>query len=100
MRRDAKVDTTHGPIRDHLRAAGWAVRTTARVGDGFPDLIVARRGFTALVECKTGKCGLTEGQGEFARSWPGVYVKANSPEEAERQLDLAEKFQYLRMGGK
>lgn len=96
MRRAAKVDLTHAPIRDHLLMAGWSVKSTARVGDDFPDLIVARRGFTALIECKTGKKKLSEGQSEFHRHWPGVVIKANNPLDAELQLDLAEKYQYLR----
>ena len=95
-----RVDSNHGAIRDHLRAVGWSVFDSHDLGRDFADLVVARRGFTALVECKSGRKKLRPGQESFARCWPGVYVKANSPEEAERQLDLAEKFQYLRMGGK
>lgn len=94
--RAKKVDATHGAIRDYLRAAGWAVRSTATVGDDFPDLIVARRGFMAMVECKSKDGKLTGGQAEFRRSWPATVVVARTGEEAESQLDLAEKFQYLR----
>jgi len=48
------------------------------------------------VECKQPGKQLKPGQQEFARSWPGVVIKATSPEEAETQLDLAEKYQFLR----
>lgn len=94
--RAKKVDTTHGAIRDHLRAIGWSVFDTSAVGRGFPDLVCARRGFTALVEAKTPGRGLNSGQQLFSRGWDGVTIKATSPQEAELQLDLAEKYQYLR----
>lgn len=96
MRRAAKVDTTHRPIRDHLRAVGWSVVSLARLGDDVPDLLVARRGVTALIECKTGSRKLTAGQSEFHRSWPGIVIKATSGEDAETQLDIQEKCQFLR----
>jgi hypothetical protein len=104
MRRAAKTDGTHSAIRDHLRAAGWSVHDTAPVGGGFPDLVCARRGFTALVECKNGtlspsRRNLNPGQVSFVSKWKGVCIKAVSPEDAERQLDLAEKYQYLRCAG-
>lgn len=94
--RAKKVDTTHGAIRDHLRAVGWAVRSTAVVGDNFPDLAVARRGFTALVECKSPGKTLSAGQRDFRDTWPGVVIASRDPKDAELQLDLAEKYQYLR----
>lgn len=95
--RAKKVDTTHGEIRDHLRAVGWSVRSTAVIGGDFPDLAVARAGFTALVECKS--CGrfLTTGQTEFKRFWPGVVVTARSGTEAEKLLNQAWSLQ--RIGG-
>jgi len=94
--RAKKVDNTHGQIRDHLRAVGWGVFDSHDLGRDFADLVVARRGFTALVECKSGRKKLRPGQESFARWWPGVYVKANTPQEAELQLDIAEKYQFLR----
>lgn len=39
---------------------------------------------------------LRAGQKTFAANWPGVCIKAVSPEDAEQQLNLAESFQYLR----
>ena len=95
--RAAKVDANHGAIRDHLKTKGWSVLSLARLGNGAPDLLVGRRGFSALVEVKSsvGK-RLREGQQLFARSWNGVCIKAVSPVDAETQLDRAEKYQYLR----
>lgn len=39
---------------------------------------------------------LNAGQQLFSRGWDGVVIKATSPEDAERQLDLAEKYTFLR----
>lgn len=101
MRRAARTDGNHAEVREHLRKLGWAVRDTSAVGHGFPDLLVARAAFTALVEVKDGDKSpsarkLTPDQERFAKTWPGVCIKAESPEDAELQLDLAEKYQYLR----
>lgn len=97
--RAKKVDGNHGAVRDHLRAIGWSVFDTAPVGRGFPDLVCARRGFTALVEIKDGeKKHLRPEQQRFAREWRGVVIKATSPSDAETKLDLAEKYQFLRRG--
>lgn len=94
--RGKKVDTTHGTIRDHLRADGWTVRSTAVVGDDFPDLAVARNGFTALVECKSPGKRLTDGQTEFKRKWAGVVVCARDGAEAAAELERAETYLFLR----
>lgn len=95
--RGGRVDANHGEIREHLRKIGWSVFDTSAVGRGFPDLVVARRGFSALVEVKNGsKKKLNAGQQQFSMGWDGVCIKATSPADAELQLDLAEKYQYLR----
>lgn len=95
--RAKKVDGNHAAVREHLRNAGWRVFDSHDFGRNFPDLVVARRGgFTALVEVKQPGKKLKPGQQEFARDWPGVCIKAEGPEDAECQLDLAEKYQYLR----
>lgn len=90
MRRAAKVDLTHGAIRDHLRSIGWRVYATP-IGGGFPDLIVSRCGFTALVECKSGseagaEMDLNEAQRRFRDNWQGAFIVAATPEQAEREL--------------
>ena len=89
-RRAAKVDTTHGEIKNALRAAGVVVFDTSSCARGYPDLHCAYRGgFTALVECKTGKRGLRESQRDFKRDWPGVVIVASSGEEAVREFFAA-----------
>lgn len=54
VRRHARVDANHGEVRSALRAAGWTVVDCARIGSGFPDLIIARRGVIRMVEIKDG----------------------------------------------
>ena len=95
--RAKKVDTTHGSIRDHLRNAGWSVFDTSAVGQGFPDLMASRLGFTAAIECKSGPQfraahKLNEAQREFLRGWQGVYIVSTSGADAEKQLLLAMGF--------
>ena len=89
--RAKKVDKTHAAIRDHLRSIGWRLFDTSAVGRGFPDFICARGGFTALLECKSGseagaEMNLNELQRRFRDEWPGSYVVAATPEQAEREL--------------
>lgn len=100
MRRAARKDENHNPIAEHLESLGWSVLDMSRLGGGAPDMLAARRGFSALIEAKRdGKAKLKPGQQTFAAKWKGVCIKAISPEDAEEQLDLAEKYQYLRCAG-
>ena len=94
--RAKKVDNNHGEVRDYLRAVGWGVFDSHDLGRDFADLVCARRGFTALVEVKGEKRKLRPGQEQFSRWWPGVYIKAVSGEDAERQLLQAETNLFLR----
>lgn len=54
MRRAARTDGNHAAIVEALRASGWYVHDTSRLGHGFPDLVVARNGQLRLVEIKDG----------------------------------------------
>lgn len=82
-RRAAKVDDSHGEIRNALRAAGITVFDTSTCGRGYPDLHCAYTGgFSALVECKTGKRKLRDSQRDFARMWPCPVIVARTGEEA------------------
>jgi hypothetical protein len=104
MRAANDVDGTHSASAGSP-SRSWLARTRLVLSDGgFPDFVCARRGFTALVECKNGtlspsRRNLNPGQVSFVSKWKGVCIKAVSPEDAERQLDLAEKYQYLRCAG-
>lgn len=76
MRRAAKVDTNHATIREAFRRMGFSVADTAKLGDGFGDLVISRDQVTALVEVKRDrKAKLTEDQIKFHGSWKGlIYV--------------------------
>lgn len=52
MRRAAQVDTHQAAIVRSLRAIGCSVQSLARIGDGCPDLLVARAGRMWLLEVK------------------------------------------------
>lgn len=53
--RAKRVDGNHADIRKSLRAAGFVVHDTARLGEGFPDMVVVlENGRVALLfEIKT-----------------------------------------------
>ena len=87
MRRAAKVDLNHSEIMEGVRQAGWKARSSAAIGNDFPDQIVAKGNFTALLEVKSGSNGLTQGQQDFIDSWPGVVVVARTVEQTVMELE-------------
>lgn len=87
MRRAAKKDTTHNSIGDHLRSLGWSVLDLSCCGNGIPDMAVGRKGFAALVEAKTGRAKLTTKEQAVKDRFDGPFIVANSPEDAEAQLN-------------
>ena len=86
-----KVDANQGEIVKALRKAGCSVRSTASIGDGFPDAIVGVNGHTFLLEIKNpeyrtkGDPGrdLSDAEIAFLASWRGgvvsvVYTEAEA----------------------
>lgn len=76
MRRAAKTDANQTAVVAALRKAGAVVHSLAAVGKGMPDLLVAIRGTTMLIEIKDGakvksKQELTPMQIDFHRTWTG-----------------------------
>jgi Holliday junction resolvase len=74
--RAAKVDANQPDIVGAFRRLGFSVAVTSKMGDGFPDLVVGRRGHNLLIEIKDGskipsKRQLTPAQEEFHRAWRG-----------------------------
>ncbi len=66
----AKKDTTHKTIVEALEACGWAVLDISRAPLTV-DLAIAKKGRgTILVEVKTGKNKLTDGQWKILSYWP------------------------------
>jgi Holliday junction resolvase len=87
MRRAARVDGNHAEVVAALRKIGAAAFSTAAVGKGFPDLVVAFRGVNVLLEVKDGTLmpshrELTAAEVEFVASWPGPVFVVTSAEEA------------------
>jgi Holliday junction resolvase len=95
MRRRARTDGNHREIVAALRALGCSVADTSRLGDGFPDLVVAmNKKSTVLVEIKDGAKPpsarqLTEAEREFRDAWKGCYRVVESVDDA---LDLAREL--------
>lgn len=85
-RRAAKTDRNQKPIVAALRAAGWVVRPLHMVGDGWPDLAVAKHGLNVLVECKMPKEKLTPDEAEFWETWPGPKVIVYDEQDAVDKL--------------
>jgi hypothetical protein len=76
VRRAAKIDANQPAIVKALRALGAFVQPLHTVGDGCPDLLVAFRGQTLLVEVKDGSKppsarSLTEDQQKWHAEWIG-----------------------------
>lgn len=86
------MDGNHKAITDALRAAGWHVQDCSRLGQGFPDLIAARRGRVELIEVKDDsqplnkrKLSENEAKVHLAFAMAGVEVRiVESVEEAVR----------------
>lgn len=70
-----KRDAIHNDVVRVFRDVGLSVYDAAHAGHDFPDLVVGWGGHTYLVELKTGKAPLTDGQEAFARTWRGSPVK-------------------------
>jgi hypothetical protein len=94
MRRAAKVDLNHGEIMEAVRTAGWVARSTAMVGDSFPDVCAAKGGVTVLLEVKSAGEKLTKGQEEFRATWPGAVIVAR--EVNQTVLDLETEYRKAR----
>ena len=87
MRYANRIDANQGRIVEALRGAGAFVRIVTQ-GDGIPDLLVAYRGVTILMEVKDGDKPpsarkLTEAEQKFFEEWTGgMLVIVNSVQEA------------------
>ena len=71
MRRASKKDINHNEIAAAFEKAGCSVADTSQLGSNFPDMVVARRGRTILVEIKYNRGRPTKGQQKFLEEWRG-----------------------------
>jgi hypothetical protein len=74
-RKAAKIDSNQPEIVEALRAMGCTVQSTASIGDGFPDLIVAIEGECFVLEVKVPGEQLNPRQRRWHNEWVGrAYV--------------------------
>lgn len=102
LRYKLRKDELHTQITAELQSAGFSVADTSHVGNGFPDLAIARNNVSALVEIKTlkylpklaktrHKTALEHrraSQIEFARVWKGPIIVAFSASEVVHDFNL------------
>ena len=93
-RRAAKVDGNQQAIIDAFVEFGCSVRSTAAIGEGFPDLAVGVKGHTFLVEVKDPKQAasdrkLTPKQKRFHAEWKG---RVHLVETAVQAVMLAQHY--------
>jgi Holliday junction resolvase len=91
MRRRARVDRNHTAIVEALRKAGAQVQSLAAIGDGCPDLLVAKHGKVWLVEVKDGaqppsKRQLTADEVRWHAAWR-AHLPVVVVESAEQALE-------------
>lgn len=67
-----KTDNNHQEIIDAFRKLGYSVKSLHAVGQGFPDLLIAKNGVNILIEVKQGKGKLQKNQEEFFENWRGI----------------------------
>ena len=87
MRRAARTDDNQTEIVKALRAIGCTVQSLAAVGEGCPDLLVARNGINFLLEVKDGSKpkssrGLTAKELIWSLQWKGQLALVTSVKEA------------------
>jgi hypothetical protein len=102
--RPRRVDGNHSDIAQAYEALGCRVYSTAALGFGFPDLVVAWGGICSLVEVKDGtlppsRRALTDREKEFARDFPVRLVESKidvaSHVAAMKRMDLCLKLHLV-----
>jgi hypothetical protein len=79
----AKVDGNHAEIVELFQVLGWSVLSLARVGQGVPDLLIAKQGRTVLVEVKMRLGRLQPLQELFLSWWQGETAIVRSLEDVQ-----------------
>ncbi len=87
----AKVDDAQPAIITQLRASGFGVLSMARLGGGWPDLLVWRHDCAWMVEVKGDDGKLTDDEQAWWQLYtgPGAIVR---PSTVERWVGLAHKW--------
>jgi Holliday junction resolvase len=92
-RKYAKIDANQTEIVKALRQAGCSVQSLAGVGNGCPDLLVARNGLMWLMEVKDGsKCPsarkLTDDEIAWRQRWNATVHVVEGVEDALAMVSL------------
>jgi hypothetical protein len=83
-------DANHVKAGELARARGFTTLDLGDTGDGCPDWCWGKHGLNFLVEMKRdASAPLQPKQREFAATWRGQWVRADSPEQA---VQLAEAY--------
>ena len=93
MRRQARLDGNHSAIVRALREAGCSVQSLATIGNGCPDILIARNGRMWLAEIKDGskppsQRKLTLDEQVWKLRWNAPVHVVESVEQALRMISL------------
>lgn len=93
MRRAARVDDNQAEIVAALRRSGATVQSLATIGQGCPDLLVAYRQQTMVIEVKDGRKPksarkLTPDEKEWIGKWKAPVYIVESALEAVQLLNI------------
>jgi hypothetical protein len=91
--RARRKDANHNAIAAELRAAGYYVVDTSRLGDGFPDLLVigpGDYGQVMLMEVKATGGRLTPDEVLFMSTYPGPTAIVRTGQEAISAMQIME----------
>ena len=89
-------DASHPEIQRELEQLGASVVDTSKLGDDFPDMVVGFCRQTFLIEAKSAKGDLSDGQSEFARDWRGSPVVVLRSREQAREWYLRQRHELAR----
>lgn len=93
-----RTDANQTKVIKLLREAGFSVFSLSGVKQGVPDLLIAKDGYTALVEVKSTKGKLTPAQESFIGSWAGDIWIIKQSEEEDSIKRIALKVGQLGLG--
>jgi hypothetical protein len=90
-------DFIHDAVAEMFRSRGWSALDLSALGEGRPDLYVAKGAIGCLVEIKSKKSNAkayqpTEKQERFAKLWRGWAKTVAGLGEAEILLDFLERI--------
>lgn len=81
-----RKDANHNTIAKAFSDRGYSVHDTSKLGDDFPDMLVAKFNINVLVEVKRDAkdAKLSEGQFKFFTDWKGWTVVCKNVDDVQR----------------